>query len=204
MRALKQALNPWQQSGNTAVTGFTLVEMMVTVAVIAILAAIAVGRYDAIKVMAHRAEAKSNLGMIAKLQEVYRIERDKYYDQANLSGTANPYGRHNANTSHCSGNSLGFKVKGCSSNSLRYNYSLNNNSVNGYIAQAKGIDDAVKCNHSTITTATDDEQPAAGDYTLANGNVSSTAVDLGDDTDILYQTDIGETGLAADVLGCRD
>ena len=112
------------------VAAFTLIEMMVTVAIIAILATIAIGQYDQLKVMAHRAEAKNALGYVAKLQEAYRIEHGGYYnpdaatDQLN---SALKYGGtitlgSTAVSNECNGNRLGFKLKGCTEGEVRYQY----------------------------------------------------------------------------------
>ena len=238
MRALVQALNPWQQSGNTAATpttaGFTLVEMMVTVAIIAILSAIAVGRYDALKVMAHRGEAKSNLGMMSKLQEVYRVEHDNYYDASNATTQLNSAlayqatsasscsggtctgaettsaacttcgGSWTASTGNCSGNALGFKIKDCNSGgNIRYKYYFDTSDTTGYVAVAQGVDGAVSCNTSGVTAGSPTKQLPAAAYTV--GGADSSARTLGShDNDVLYQTDRGQTGLGADVLGCRD
>lgn len=58
--------------------GFTLIELMVTVAIVGILAAIAVPTFQRFQSKAHRAEMKSNLGGIYIAQEAYYQENTRY------------------------------------------------------------------------------------------------------------------------------
>ena len=172
--------------------GFTLVEMMVTVAIIAILATVAIGRYDQLKVMAHRSEAKNALGMLGKLQEVYRIEKDKYYAPSSgaLSSSGTPYGGTLGITSvstRCDGNALGFKLKGCAEKNIRYNYYLANQSVNGWIAVASANVNGLGLSCAT-TPANTNASATPSQYTTSTGTVGSAAINvLTDDTH--YMTD---------------
>ena len=65
--------------------GFTLIEMMIVVAIIALLATIAIPNYVNFQLRAKTAEAKANLGAIRTCQEAYRAERGVY-----LACPANP------------------------------------------------------------------------------------------------------------------
>jgi len=58
--------------------GFSLIELMIAVAIIAILTAIAIPSYLGIKKKSARAEAKSNLKTIAMCLENYYAENDDY------------------------------------------------------------------------------------------------------------------------------
>ena len=97
---------------------FSLVELMVAVAIITILVSLSMPRYQAFIARGRMAEAKVNLGHVAALQGIYRAEWNAY---ATLS---NVVGRVNAGTWNCSGsaleNSLGFAPDGCTN--LRYGY----------------------------------------------------------------------------------
>lgn len=58
--------------------GFSLIELMVAIAIIAILSAIAIPSYLGIKKKSARTEAKSNLKTIAMCLENYYAENDNY------------------------------------------------------------------------------------------------------------------------------
>ena len=66
--------------------GFTLVELMITVAVIAILSAIALPSYNAYVLRSHRAEAKNTLLAVAqRLEQNYTLE-SSYAATRNAAG----------------------------------------------------------------------------------------------------------------------
>ena len=79
--------------------GFTLIELMIVVAIIGILAAIAIPNFLTYQCKAKQSEAKSNLGNIRTMQEAYYAEHDSY--ASTMSG-------------------VGFSVKNTSS--ARYDY----------------------------------------------------------------------------------
>jgi len=58
--------------------GFTLIELMIVVAIIGILAAIAIPNFMSYQCKAKQSEAKSALGQIKVMQEAYRAEHDTY------------------------------------------------------------------------------------------------------------------------------
>ncbi|NDP64267.1 type IV pilin protein [Polaromonas sp.] len=68
--------------------GFTLIELMITVAVIAILSAIALPSYNAYVLRSHRAEAKNTLLAVAqRLEQIYTLE-SSYVTTRNTAGVA--------------------------------------------------------------------------------------------------------------------
>ena len=176
------------------VAAFTLVELMITVAIIAILATVAIGRLDQLKVMAHRAEAKNALGLIGKLQEVYRIEKDEYYapTTGTLSSSANVYGGTLGVSSPttCGGNALGFKLKGCAEKNVRYSYYFENHTVNGWIAVATSNADRLGLSCATTPAATTVPSGALthSEYTNATGTAVAASVNNTTD-DTHYVTD---------------
>ncbi|MBI5756118.1 MAG: prepilin-type N-terminal cleavage/methylation domain-containing protein [Nitrospirae bacterium] len=58
--------------------GFTLIELMVTVAILGILAALATGSFLSYQARAKQSEIKSNLGAIGELAISYKTEYDTY------------------------------------------------------------------------------------------------------------------------------
>jgi len=58
--------------------GFTLIELMIVVAIIGILAAIAIPNFMNYQCKAKQSEAKSNLGTIRTTQEAYYAENNHY------------------------------------------------------------------------------------------------------------------------------
>ena len=92
--------------------GFTLIELMIVVAIIGLLASIAIPNFMKFQCKAKQVEAKTNLGFIRSLELGYEAEYNKY----------------SANTTF-----IGFHPKG----ETRYSYSIKLNSA-GYDATAIG------------------------------------------------------------------
>ena len=66
------------QKMRTNEKGFTLIELMIVVAIIGILAAIAIPNFLQYQLKAKTAEVKTNLAAIGTNQEAYRAETDNY------------------------------------------------------------------------------------------------------------------------------
>ena len=68
-------------------TGFSLVELMIVVAIMAILAAIAIPSFLKFQTKAKESEARNNLAAIRTCEESYRAEEDKYLLAGPTPGT---------------------------------------------------------------------------------------------------------------------
>lgn len=91
--------------------GFSLVELMIVVAIIGILAALAVPKFNLFQAKARQAEVKSNLSHIYTLQQSYFGDNDKYVEFKGLKkGSCAPAGA----------KLLGFTPSPC--DKLRYAY----------------------------------------------------------------------------------
>ena len=69
-------------------SGFTLIELMIVVAIIGILAAIAIPNFMNYQCKAKQSEAKANLGNIRTAEEAYRAEYDTYSSSTGNIGFA--------------------------------------------------------------------------------------------------------------------
>jgi len=120
---------------NTSVNnqrGFSLVELMVVVAIIGVLAAIAIPKFGVFQIKARQAEAKSNLSAIYTLEQAYQAEKDSYGNIAPItSGAAAAPACPVAATA---GNDIGFVLNDCTK--LRYSYSTGGVGPNTFIGTA--------------------------------------------------------------------
>lgn len=91
--------------------GFTLIELMIVVAIIGILAAIAIPNFLNYQLKSKTAEAKTNLGSIKTAQEAYRAENDVYI-VCTASPNANPTTAKQAWSDQGGFNTLGFSPLG--------------------------------------------------------------------------------------------
>ena len=99
--------------------GFSLVELMVVVAIIGILASIAMPKFRTFQAKARQVEAKGNLSQIYTLEEAYLAENDKYATVTTINGTGAGGSPTTCNVPGA-GNPIGFYVSDCSK--LRYSY----------------------------------------------------------------------------------
>ena len=137
--------------------GFTLIELMIVVAIIGILAAIAIPNFLNYQRRAKTAEARTNLGAIRTSQESYASTADEY-----VAAATNPNGNIQSTKRQWTSNvagwiDIGFEPKG----DIYFAYSCSGSTVN-FVATAQGdLDD--DDNSSTYTI---DE---TGTTTVASG-----------------------------------
>lgn len=108
--------------------GFSLLELMVVVAIIGILASMAIPRYNIFRARARQGEAKTSLGVIFTLQEAFKIEKEKYYNGSTAWGGAGmdgPGANHatgylGGDVHTCTSNRLGFRLANCDASRYQY------------------------------------------------------------------------------------
>lgn len=121
---------------NRIAKGFTLIELMIVVAIIGILAAIAVPNFVKFQCRSKQSEAKTNLKAIYGAQESYRAEHDTYTDNQTQ---------------------MGFAVKG---DKFRYGYVVSGSGTDAFTATATGV--AGKDMNGDIWTINQDNNLANG------------------------------------------
>jgi len=103
--------------------GFTLVELMVTVAIIGLLAALAVPKFKRFSVKARQAEPKAFFTTIHALQEVYHGENATYWIDHGLLGGKLTQALIPAIYEDCTGiNEIGFRIPPSQCDKVRYHY----------------------------------------------------------------------------------
>jgi len=115
--------------------GFTLIELMIVVAIIAILAAIAIPQYKKFQLKAKTAEAKTNLGAIRTCEEAYAAEHDLYIGAA-YHPRSDPDASAVEWTADDQFSSLGFEPAG----NVRYGYGVAEGDKTGTLSNASPTD----------------------------------------------------------------
>jgi general secretion pathway protein G len=93
--------------GNARRHGFTIVELLVVIVVIAILAAITIVAFNGIQARARDSQRKSDVKVIAKALEMYYIDKGNYPS----AGPSTAIGNGWATTADTSWDALGVKLK---------------------------------------------------------------------------------------------
>ena len=118
--------------------GFSLIELMAAVAIVAILVSLALPRYRLFIARSRMAEAKTNLGIIATLQQSYHVEYQEYTALGKVDKSSCPTDK----------NELGFRVVSCE---LLYGYE----STGGATAFTANADSGSETIYPGCTTSPD-------------------------------------------------
>ena len=118
--------------------GFTLIELMIVVAIIGILSAIAIPNFLTFRLKAKTSEAKSNLGSIRTCEEAYKAETDSYYAITTAYPGSATSTKQTWTTSATAFSAIGFEPSG----KVYYDYSVVSTSASVFSAYAFGDLDA--------------------------------------------------------------
>lgn len=96
--------------------GFTLIELMIVIAIIGILAAIAIPQFSAYRTRSYNSSAQSDVRNIATAQEAYYVDASSYTGTvSNLTGAQYGYMQSGNVTVAASGDSTGYVITGAHS-----------------------------------------------------------------------------------------
>jgi type IV pilus assembly protein PilA len=93
--------------------GFTLIELMIVIAIIGILAAIAIPQFSAYRTRSYNSAAQSDVRNIATAQEAYYVDKSSYAnDYTDLTGSSYGYMQSGNVTVSVTGDATGYTITG--------------------------------------------------------------------------------------------
>ena len=93
--------------------GFTLIELMIVIAIIGILAAIAIPQFSAYRTRSYNSSAQSDVRNIATAQEAYYVDNSSYTNVTDdLTGTSYGYYQGDNVTVGADGGTAGYTITG--------------------------------------------------------------------------------------------
>lgn len=110
--------------------GFSLVELMVVVAIIGVLAALAVPRFQMFQAKARQSEVKNNLSHIYTLEQSYHGDNDIFAPFASQTTAVGRLANKTQNCGATTSNPIGFALTDCSK--VRYGYWVSNASATDF------------------------------------------------------------------------
>ena len=145
--------------------GFTLIELMIVVAIIGILAAIAIPNFLKYQAKSKQSEAKMNLGSMGTSAESYHAENDSYKPASE------------AGTNATGTNPLGWGVTG----TARYDYYYDNTEYYGHTQGVGGSNDlATFANQTSFMSGASGDigknSPGSDEWTYTNLRVLNNPV----------------------------
>jgi type IV pilus assembly protein PilA len=92
--------------------GFTLIELMIVIAIIGILAAIAIPQFSAYRTRSYNSAAQSDLRNMATAQEAYYVDYSQYTsDETKLASGTYGYQQSNLVTIAATGSATGYTIE---------------------------------------------------------------------------------------------
>jgi type IV pilus assembly protein PilA len=144
---------------------FTLVELLIVIAIIAILAAIAIPQFSKYKQRAYVAAMQSDAHNIIAAEEAYYTEKDTYGDPASVY-PQNKLTKNVSYASHGTGN--------CSDGSPGYYFSLQHTNIKDkYVVFQSCVDKAPRESNSKVSSADDNStSSSSGNGTTSDNGTS--------------------------------
>jgi len=119
--------------------GFTLMELLIAVAIVVILAGIGVPTYLKFQLSAKHAEANTNLNGIKQFEESYKLSNGTYVDCATSPRIATAVNEQSVAWADLG---TGFTAIGFATNAnVRFAYAVNNASTTSFLGEARGDTD---------------------------------------------------------------